>query len=80
MATGTLSSSRPLSTGQVLSALGAVTAGFSLVASLLVLFVIPGSCSFLGGLELVMLAALLLAGVIVLLVGRIISHRTGDLK
>ncbi len=78
MAAGTLSSSQPLSTGRVMTILGAVTAGFSVVASLLVLFVIPGACSFLGGLEVVLLGLLLIAGLIVLLIGRILEHRAGN--
>jgi hypothetical protein len=62
-------------TGRQLSILGIVLAVFSVVVGLLVLFVIPGGCAFLGGLELVILAGLLLAGVFTWLAGRLVLRR-----
>ncbi len=40
---------------------------FSVVVGLLLVFVIPSACSFLGGLQIVLLGLLLIAGLIVLL-------------
>ncbi len=51
---------------------GGFIAAFSLVMGLLVLFVVPGGgCSFLGAIELLILAFLLLTGISIFLFGHI---------
>ncbi len=75
MVTTTMGRGTPLSASQVLTTTGAVTTIFSLVAGLLVLFVIPGACSFLGGLELVMLAFLFVFGVAAFALGKFLGRR-----
>ena len=59
----------------ILRTAGAFTAVFSLVVGLLVLFVIPGACSFVGGLQLVLLGFLFLAGVFAFLLGTTVSRK-----
>ena len=54
---------------------GAITAIFSLVMGLLVLFVIPSACTFVGSLQLVILALLFIGGLLVFLFGLFLSHR-----
>ncbi len=51
---------------------GGFIAGFSFVMGLLVLFVVPGGgCSFLGAIELLILAFLFLMGISIFLFGHI---------
>ncbi len=54
---------------ELLRLAGGFVAVFSLVMGLLVLFVIPGACSFLGGLQLVILALLFVMGSLGFLIG-----------
>lgn len=61
-------------TGEVLRVAGAFIAAFSLVMGLLVTFVIPGACSFLGGLELIILGFLFIIGVLAFIFGQIFQH------
>lgn len=75
MVTTTMGRGTPLSASQVLTTTGLVTTLFSVVAGALVLFVIPGACSFLGGLEVVMLAFLFVFGVAAFTVGKILGRR-----
>ncbi|MDO8568773.1 MAG: hypothetical protein Q7R57_08685 [Dehalococcoidales bacterium] len=65
----------PLTTGQILTVLGAVTAGFSIVAGLLFVFAFPAACTFLGGLGIVILAGLFVAGMITFGIGRFLVYR-----
>ncbi len=55
--------------GSVLRIGGAFTALFSLVVGVLVLFVIPGACTFVSGLQLIVLGFLFVAGVLAFLLG-----------
>ncbi len=64
------------SPSSVLRIAGAFTAIFGLVMGMLVLFVIPGACSFLGGLQLLILTALFVLGVSAFLVGTILSRKS----
>lgn len=67
---------KPNLTGKELLRLtGGFVAVFSLVMGLLVLFVIPGACSFLGGLQLVILTLLFITGSLGFLVGHRRIHR-----
>ncbi len=75
MATQDPSGREPLSTGRVLFTLGIVTTVFSVAVGLLVLFFIPGGCTFLSGLELVILAGLFLIGLVALLAGKLLLHK-----
>ncbi len=59
---------------------GAFTAVFSLVVGLLVLFVIPGACSFVGGLQLIILGFLFIGGVFAFLIGLVLSRKKGDIE
>lgn len=59
---------RPMDFGTVQTG-GAFTAIFALAIGLLVLFVIPGACSFVGGIEIILLALLFIAGVIAFILG-----------
>ena len=54
---------------------GAFTAVFSLVMGLLVLFVIPGACSFVGGLQLLLLGFLFVIGVLAFFLGNALLHK-----
>ncbi|MBI4285467.1 MAG: hypothetical protein HY670_06160 [Chloroflexi bacterium] len=54
---------------------GAFTAVFAVVTGLLVLFVIPGACAFLSGLELLILGFLFIAGLAVFLIGQILHRK-----
>ncbi len=59
---------------------GGFIAAFSLIMGLLVLFVIPGGgCSFLGGIELLILACLFLVGLFIFIFGQIKRHRKGSI-
>ena len=61
---------RQTSKGDILRISGAFITIFSLAMSLLVLFVIPGACAFLGGIELLMLGFLFVFGIIAFLIGK----------
>jgi hypothetical protein len=63
----------PTGTNDVLRIAGAFVAIFSLVMGMLILFVIPGACSFVGSLELLMLGFLFILGVIAFLWGTAVS-------
>ncbi|MBI4186875.1 MAG: hypothetical protein HY530_05135 [Chloroflexi bacterium] len=65
----------PIGKRNTVSTVGAFTAILSLVAGLLVLFVIPASYSFVSGLQLVVLSLLFLAGAATFFVGNVLSHR-----
>ncbi|MDO9066094.1 MAG: hypothetical protein Q7U96_03310 [Chloroflexota bacterium] len=54
---------------------GLVIVVSSLVASLLILFVLPGSCSFVSGLLLLFSIGLLLVGLVMLIVRKVMLHR-----
>ncbi len=54
---------------------GAFTVVFSLVVGLLVLFVIPGACSFVSGLELIILGFLFIVGVATFFLGNALLRR-----
>ena len=54
---------------------GAFTVVFSLVVGLLVLFVIPGACSFVSGLELIILGFLFIVGVATFFLGNALLLR-----
>ncbi len=60
---------------RLLCIVGAVIAGFSVVMGLLVLFVIPGACNFLGGLALILLGFLFIMGVVASLLGLVLLRR-----
>ncbi len=64
---------RQTSKGDILRISGVFITIFSLAMGLLVLFVIPGACSFLGGIELLMLGFLFVFGIITFLVGKALS-------
>lgn len=59
----------------LLCVVGAVIAGFSLVMGLLILFVIPGACTFLSGLQLLILGFLFIIGVLTCLLGLVLVRR-----
>ena len=65
----------PLDTRTTLRTAGAFIAIFSLVMGMLVLFVIPGACSFIGSLELLILSFLFVLGSIVFLAGTAFSWK-----
>lgn len=66
----------PNPTGRELLRLtGGFVAVSSLVAGLLVLFVIPGACSFLGGLQLVIITILFVLGCLGFLIGHHLVRR-----
>ncbi len=54
---------------------GAFTAVFSLVVGLLVLFVIPGACTFVSGLQLLILGFLFIVGVLAFFLGNVLSRK-----
>ncbi len=54
---------------------GAFTAVFSLAIGLLVLFVIPGACSFVSGLQLILLGLLFVVGVLAFLIGNALLRK-----
>ncbi len=68
------------SNGSVLRIAGGFIAIFSLVMGLLVLFVIPGACSFLGGLELIILAFLFIGGGLTYGIGEVLSRKKGKVE
>ena len=57
------------SNSNVVRIAGAFTAAFSLAMGILVLYVIPGACSFVGSIQLVILGLLFIAGVFAFLLG-----------
>ncbi len=54
---------------------GAFTAVFSLVVGLLVLFVIPGACNFVSGLQLIFLGFLFIIGALAFFLGAVLSRQ-----
>ncbi len=60
-----------------MSIAGAVTTLFSLVTALLVLFVLPGGCSFVGIIELFGLVVLFFAGLVAFGIGKVLLPRFG---
>ena len=50
---------------------GAFTAAFSLAMGILILYVIPGACSFVGSIQLVILGFLFVAGIFAFLIGSV---------
>ncbi len=66
---------RPINgTGTLLRVAGGFTAVFSLAMGLLILFVIPIACSFVGSLQLVILAFLFMGGLLAFLLGTILRR------
>jgi hypothetical protein len=63
------------SPGSLLRISGAFIAIFSLAMGSLVLFVIPGACSFVGSIQVLMLGMLFVFGLITFLVGTAISRK-----
>ena len=57
-------------TGSTLRLGGAFTTVFSVVAGLLVLFVIPVACTFVSGIQLIILGFLFVIGLLVFLLGQ----------
>ncbi len=67
---------RQNSTGtSLLRIVGGFTAVFSLAVGLLVLFVIPGACTFVSGLQLIILGFLFLAGVLAFFLGNALLRK-----
>ncbi|MBI2847782.1 MAG: hypothetical protein HYX83_01255 [Chloroflexi bacterium] len=64
-----------MTTGQILNILGIFTTVFSAGMGLLVLYVIPSSCSWLLNLELGILTLLFLGGIGVFIAGRVLMRR-----
>ena len=56
---------------------GGFVAIFSLAMGLLILFAIPGACSFVGSLQLIILGFLFIGGVFTFLLGEILSRKKG---
>jgi hypothetical protein len=54
---------------------GAFITVFSIFAGLLLLFVVPSACGFVAGIELLFLAALFIAGLLILLLGKAVMRR-----
>ncbi len=61
--------------GSVLRIAGAFIAVFSLVVGLLVLFVIPGACTFLSGLQLIILTFLFVVGILIFFFGNTLLRK-----
>ncbi len=61
--------------GSLLRIGGAFTAVFSLVVGLLVLFVIPGACTFVSGLQLIFLGFLFVIGVLAFFLGNALLRK-----
>ncbi len=64
-----------LSIGKVLWILGIVTSAFSVGVGLLVMYVIPSSCSWLTSLELGILGLLFIAGLATLVTGKLMMRK-----
>ncbi len=72
---------RPINdTGTILRIGGGFTAIFGLAMSLLVLFVIPSACTFVGSLQLAILGLLFLGGLCIFLFGLVLSRRKAKPK
>ncbi len=63
------------STSRILTILGTVLVIFSVVISVLVLYVIPSACNFVGSLQLLLLGFMFVGGVITLIIGRVLAHK-----
>lgn len=59
---------------------GGFIAVFSAVMALLILFVIPGACSFLSGLELLILGFLFIIGGLTFFLGTVFSWKKGKVE
>ena len=55
---------------------GAVVAVFSLVMGVLILYVIPGACSFVGSIQLLILGFLFIAGALAFLIGQVLKWKS----
>lgn len=64
-----------LTTGQILNILGIFTTVFSVGIGLLVLYVIPASCSWLTNLEMGILTLLFFGGLGAFIAGRVLIRR-----
>lgn len=64
-----------LSGSSLLRIAGGFIAVFSVAMTLLVLFVIPGACSFLGGLQLLILGFLFIIGGLIFFLGTALSWK-----
>ncbi len=69
----------PMGNSSIVRTAGAFVAIFSLVVGMLVLFVIPGACTFVGSLQLLILGFLFILGAVAFAVGTAFSRkrRTG---
>ena len=63
--------------GDLLCIGGGIAAAFGLAIGLLLLFVMPGACTFLSGLQLTFMGFLFIAGIISFLLGRVLLWRKG---
>ena len=59
---------------RVLSLAGGFTAVFSLVIGILLVFVVPGACSFVGAIQLLIIGFLFIAGIATFLIGKVLSR------
>ena len=59
---------------------GAFTAVFSLVVGLLVLFVIPSACTFVSGLQLIILGFLFVVGVVAFFLGNALLRKKREVE
>lgn len=66
---------RPLAGSTALRVGGAFTAVFSVVVGVIILFALPVACSFVGGLELIILGFLFIIGVLAFFIGVVLSWR-----
>ena len=72
---------RPINdTGTILRIGGGFAAIFGLAMGLLVLFLIPSACTFVGSLQLAILGLLFLGGLFVFLFGLVLSRRKAKPK
>ena len=72
---------RPINdTGTILRIGGGFTSIFGLVMGLLILFLVPIACTFIGSLQLVILGLLFLGGLFVFLFGLVLSRRKAKPK
>ncbi len=67
---------RPINGTDMLRIGGAFTAIFSLAMGLLVLYVIPTACSFLGSLQLIILGFLFIAGLLSFFLGYALMRKS----
>ena len=75
MAVITYTPTGEITTSSLLRITGAFLAIFSLLMGTLILFVIPLGCTFLGSLQLLILGFLFVFGVIVFIIGSILSRK-----